>query len=37
VVNDKVLGAIGISGFTAQQDGQIAKAGVDALAKLPGR
>lgn len=37
MVNDKVLGAIGVSGVTAQQDGQIAKAGVDALAKLLGR
>jgi uncharacterized protein GlcG (DUF336 family) len=37
VVNDKVIGAIGVSGVTAQQDGQIAKAGVDALAKLLGR
>jgi uncharacterized protein GlcG (DUF336 family) len=36
-VNDKVLGATGVSGITAQQDGQIAKAGVDALAKLLGR
>jgi glc operon protein GlcG len=36
-VNDKVIGAIGVSGVTAQQDGQIAKAGVDALAKLLGR
>jgi len=37
VVNDKVIGAIGVSGVTAQQDGQIAKADVDALAKLLGR
>ena len=37
VANDKVIGAIGVSGVTAQQDGQIAKAGVDALVKLLGR
>jgi hypothetical protein len=29
--------AIGVGGVTAQQDGQIAKAGVDALAKTLGR
>ncbi|MEX2264382.1 MAG: heme-binding protein [Bryobacteraceae bacterium] len=29
-----VVGAIGVSGVTSQQDGQIAKAGVDALAKM---
>ncbi|MFN0168189.1 MAG: GlcG/HbpS family heme-binding protein [Bryobacteraceae bacterium] len=37
VVDGKVLGAIGVSGVTSQQDGQIAKAGVDALAKILGR
>ena len=37
VVNDKVIGAIGVSGATAQQDGQIAKAGVDALPKILGQ
>jgi glc operon protein GlcG len=37
VVDGKVLGAVGVSGVTAQQDGQIAKAGVDALAKVLGR
>jgi uncharacterized protein GlcG (DUF336 family) len=37
VVDGKVIGGIGVSGVTAQQDGQIAKAGVDALAKLLGR
>lgn len=37
MVNDKVIGAIGVSGITAQRDGRIAKAGVDALAKLLGR
>lgn len=31
VVNGKVVGAIGASGGTAQQDGVVAKAGVDAL------
>lgn len=31
VVDGKVIGAIGVSGVTAQQDGQIAKAGLDAL------
>ena len=36
-VDGKVIGAIGVSGVTAQQDGQIAKAGVDALAKVMGR
>ncbi len=29
----KIIGAIGVSGVTAEQDAQIAKAGVDALAK----
>ena len=37
VVSDKVIGAIGVSGVTAQQDGQIAKAGVDALPKILGQ
>jgi uncharacterized protein GlcG (DUF336 family) len=37
VVNDKVIGAIGVSGVTAPQDGQIAKAGVDALPKVLGQ
>jgi glc operon protein GlcG len=36
-VDGKVIGAIGISGVTAAQDGQIAKAGTDALAKVLGR
>ena len=31
VVNGKIVGAIGLSGATAQQDGVAAKAGVDAL------
>jgi len=33
----KVIGAIGVSGVTSQQDGQVAKAGVDALPKILGR
>ena len=33
VVGGKMIGAIGVSGVTAAQDGQIAKAGVEALAK----
>ncbi len=31
VVNGKIIGAIGVSGVTSQQDGIIAKAGVEAL------
>jgi glc operon protein GlcG len=31
VVDGKVIGAIGVSGVTSQQDEQVAKAGVDAL------
>jgi glc operon protein GlcG len=31
-VGGQIVGAIGVSGVTSQQDGQIAKAGVDALA-----
>jgi uncharacterized protein GlcG (DUF336 family) len=30
-VGDQVIGAIGVSGVTAQQDGQIAKAGTDTI------
>ena len=33
VVDGKIIGAIGVSGVTSEQDGQIAKAGVDALLK----
>ena len=33
VVDGKIVGAIGVSGGTSAQDGQCAKAGVDALAK----
>ena len=36
-LDGKVLGAIGVSGVTAQQDGQIATAGVDALPKILGK
>lgn len=31
VVGGKIVGAIGVSGVTSQQDGQVAKAGLDAL------
>ena len=37
LVNEKVIGAIGVSGVTFQQDGQIAKAGADALATILGQ
>lgn len=37
MVDGKLVGAIGVSGVTAPQDGQIAKAGADALAKMVGR
>ena len=37
VIDGKVIGGIGVSGVTAQQDGMIAKAGVDALPQLVGR
>ncbi|HEY3177881.1 MAG TPA: heme-binding protein [Casimicrobiaceae bacterium] len=33
VVSGKMIGAIGVSGVTSAQDGQTAKAGVDALSK----
>jgi uncharacterized protein GlcG (DUF336 family) len=33
MVGGKVIGAIGVSGGTSPQDGQVAKAGLDALAK----
>jgi len=36
-LDGKVLGAIGVSGVTAQQDGQIAQAGVAALPKILGK
>jgi uncharacterized protein GlcG (DUF336 family) len=34
VVDGQFLGAIGVSGVTAQQDGMIAQAGVDALPEI---
>jgi uncharacterized protein GlcG (DUF336 family) len=34
VVEGQMIGAIGVSGVTAQQDGQIAQAGADALAQI---
>lgn len=34
MIGDRCLGAIGISGVTSAQDGQIAKAGVDEFAKI---
>lgn len=37
MVDGKVLGAIGVSGVTSQQDGQIAEAGQNALAKMGAR
>lgn len=37
VVDGKVIGAIGVNDVTSQQDAQIAKAGVDMLAKALGR
>ena len=33
-IEDQVIGAVGISGVTAQQDGMIAQAGVNALLKI---
>jgi uncharacterized protein GlcG (DUF336 family) len=32
VIDGKIIGGIGVSGVTSEQDGQIAKAGVDAMA-----
>jgi uncharacterized protein GlcG (DUF336 family) len=37
VVDGQVVGAIGVSGVTAEQDGQIAQAGADALAGMARR
>ena len=37
VVDGKLVGGIGVSGVTSQQDGQVAKAGADSLPKLLGR
>ncbi len=36
-VDGKVIGAIGVSGVSSQQDAQIAKAGLDALGRILGR
>jgi len=36
-VDGQIIGAVGISGATAQQDGMVAQAGVDALPKILGR
>ena len=33
IVDGKIIGAVGVSGGTSDQDGVVAKAGVDALAK----
>ena len=33
VVDGKIVGAIGVSGVTSQQDAQIARAGIEALSK----
>jgi glc operon protein GlcG len=33
VVGGKMIGAVGVSGVTSAQDGQIARAGIDALSK----
>jgi glc operon protein GlcG len=35
-VDGKIVGAIGVSGGTSQQDGTVAQAGVDSLAKILG-
>jgi uncharacterized protein GlcG (DUF336 family) len=37
VVDGEMIGAIGVSGVTAQQDGMIAQAGADALAAIVGK
>jgi glc operon protein GlcG len=37
IVEGQVIGAVGVSGVTAQQDGMIAQAGVDAMPKILGR
>jgi uncharacterized protein GlcG (DUF336 family) len=33
VIDGKIIGGIGVSGAASDQDGVVAKAGVDALAK----
>src|SRR4051812_10406864 len=37
VVDGEMIGAIGVSGVTSQQDGQIAQAGADALPAIAGK
>lgn len=37
VAGGEMIGAIGVSGVTSQQDGQIAQAGADALAAIAGK
>lgn len=37
MADGKIIGAIGVSGVQSNQDGQIAQAGVNALAKILGR
>jgi uncharacterized protein GlcG (DUF336 family) len=37
MTNNQVIGAVGVSGVTAQQDGMIARAGVDALPRILNR
>jgi uncharacterized protein GlcG (DUF336 family) len=36
-VNGKIIGAIGVSGGTSAEDGQVAQAGLDALPKILGK
>jgi glc operon protein GlcG len=36
-VDGKIIGAVGVSGATSQQDGQVAKAGADALSTIVAR
>lgn len=36
VVDGQMIGAVGVSGVTSQQDGVVAKAAVDALVKIAG-
>jgi uncharacterized protein GlcG (DUF336 family) len=33
IVGGKIIGSVGVSGVTSQQDAQIAQAGIDNLAK----
>jgi uncharacterized protein GlcG (DUF336 family) len=37
VIDGEMIGAIGVSGVTAQQDGMIAQAGADSLAGIAGK